>query len=175
MKYLKQLGLIASAVSLTFFIACSGGKDEPDTPKVSISISPSETVQIGESKTIQVTAQNTDFTVSSVTPAIGLECVKNGSAVTVTPSKKGDYAIMLTATADASKRAYARITVPQPLTPGSGYGAVKSYIGNSETYCFDYAAFPCVGSPKMVVFVIDFKDDTFEPGELEAVDMRSKK
>ena len=112
MKQLNRMGFIASTVMvLMFFTGCGDGKGE-NTRSVSISITETLDVLIGETKTLNVTRQNTaDFTVS-VNPATGSGCVKNGNdAVICTPTEEGTYTVTVTAAADTTKKADATLTV----------------------------------------------------------------
>ena len=42
------------------------------------------------------------------------------------------------------------------------YNDLRTYIGNDETYSMYEGTMPCVGKPKVLVFVIDFLNDTEE-------------
>lgn len=77
---------------------------------VTIGINPSElSVKLGGTGTFTVTTQRTDFVLSTPTEA---GCVRVGAAVTVTcmPTAIGSYEVTVTATADGTKKAAARIT-----------------------------------------------------------------
>jgi len=115
MQYPKRAGFIVAAVCFMFFAACEGerrvGNSSEDNPFVQISISQVGTakMRLGESKTLNVTPTNTDFTLSS--PA-GAGCVKNGATTVIcTPVSEGKYDIKVTATADTKKSAATTITV----------------------------------------------------------------
>ena len=101
-------------VFLLFLAACGGNskKSRPDalSKPVSISILPETAlVEAGARVTLNVTAQNTDFTVS-VNPTYG-NCVKSGYSAVCTPVATGTYDVIVIATADNTKTATARITV----------------------------------------------------------------
>ena len=66
---------------------------------------------VGETKTLNITTQNTDFTVS-VSPASGSGCVKSGNnTVSCTPTKAGIYNVTVTAGADETQKAASVLTV----------------------------------------------------------------
>ena len=120
MKHLKSAVSI-TVIFLLFFTGCGGGGGSstppftptpPPTQGVSLSIT-TQTVKayVGEPKTISVTAQNTDFTVSA-TPS-GSGCVKSGNNVVCTPTASGNYTVTVTATADTTKKVSATVTVPE--------------------------------------------------------------
>ena len=128
MSILNKSAFITATIFLMFFTAC-GGNTPPDTwipgdgSAVSISITQSMSMLIGETKTLNVTKQNTDGFTVSVSPASGLGCVKSGdSSVACTPTVAGTYTVTVTATADTSKKANATVTVTEstqsdPTTP----------------------------------------------------------
>ena len=113
MNSLKKAGIISATIFLMFFIACGGGNNNNNNSQaVNITITQTLTVHVGESKNLQVTRQNTDDFTLSVSPASGLDCVKNGNnAVACTPTASGSYAVTVTATADATKKSTATVTV----------------------------------------------------------------
>ena len=100
---------------LLLIIAC--GRDNENnirnptspTPSVSIHITPSLTMRIGETNTLYVTTQNTDFTLSPV--PVGSGCTKSSKTVSCTPTATGTYGITVIATENTSKVATAQITV----------------------------------------------------------------
>jgi len=99
-----------------FFAACGDGKKaaptEKQTDPATISISQPSSARVGELKTLTVTRRNTpDFNLT-VTPASGSGCGKrNVDTVDCTPTAAGTYAITVTATADATVKAIATLTV----------------------------------------------------------------
>ena len=121
MNPLKKTIFITATIFLMFFIACGGGGNNNDntnnnnnTPTVSISITQTLNMLVGETKTLSVTRQNTDDFTLSVSPASGSSCVKSGiNAVTCTPTAAGTYTVTVTATADTSKSASATVTVTE--------------------------------------------------------------
>ena len=112
MNLLKKSRFIATTVFLMFFTACSDNKP-PVLPKtVSISITQTLSLRVGETATLNVTRQNTDDFKLSVNPASGSGCVKSGnSAVTCKPTMADIYTITVSATADETKKASATVTV----------------------------------------------------------------
>ena len=113
MRCLRAIGLFAAEISLLLFVACGGGGSKNDDKlPVSVSITQSTRVRIGESKTIPVSTQNTDFT-ATVSPASGSGCAKEGSAVKCTPTLTGTYTVTVTATEDTSKKSSLVLTVPE--------------------------------------------------------------
>ena len=114
---MKRALSITAAISLLLFTACGGGNnsDAPDiTPTVSISITQTLNVHVGETKTLNVTRQNTnDFTVS-VSPASGSGCAKSANdTVVCAPTAAGKYTVTVEATADTSKKSSSIVTVPE--------------------------------------------------------------
>ena len=127
MKQVKTAVFIAAALSLMFFASCGGGSSNSGSsnnkPAVSLSVQTNSVkAYFGVSKTIPVTAQNTDFTVST-NPTSGSGCVKNGSNVVCKPTAAGTYTVTLTATADTSKKVSATVTVPE----------LEIFSGNGQT------------------------------------------
>jgi len=118
MSPLKKSVFITAAIFFMSFIACGGGNNNGADTRVNppsvvnISITPTANALVGETKTIPVTTQNTDFTVS-VSPASGSECNKSGANVVCTPTTAGTYNITVTATADNTKRAVCILTVTE--------------------------------------------------------------
>jgi len=119
MCHLKKSGFIAASIFLMFFTACGGGNNYNNSnnnnnqPVVNISIAPSLTVRVGESKTLNVTRQSTDDFTVTASPASGSGCGKSGNnAIVCTPTAAGSYTVTVTATADTSKRAQTTVTVP---------------------------------------------------------------
>jgi len=117
MKHLNQAGYVTTVMFLMFIAACGGSggggiiddlKNNPSS--VNISITQSQSMRIGETKTLNITRQNThDFTLSA---PIGSGCVKNSvDAVSCTPTATGTYTITVTATADTTKKASVTVTV----------------------------------------------------------------
>ena len=97
---------------LLLIIACGGSNEnnkKNPTPSVSIHITPSLTIRIGETDTLYVTTQNTDFTLSPV--PVGSGCAKSSNTVSCSPTATGTYDIIVIATENTSKAATARITV----------------------------------------------------------------
>ena len=119
MKYQKIYGLIITAIISMFFVACGGGSSSGENrdgnnnnpPVVNISMASSVKTYVGEQKTIPVTVQNTDFTVSVSQSGSG--CIKSGSNIVCTPTMSGNYTVTATATADAAKKVSATVTVPE--------------------------------------------------------------
>ena len=77
---LKKVESIAIVTILILFIACGGGgstpSSQPPTTFVSVAITPSISMREGESRTISVTTQNTDFTISAKTRCLELPWFK---------------------------------------------------------------------------------------------------
>lgn len=90
----------------------SGGGNNNNPTTISVSITPTVSVRVGETRAISVTTQNTDFTVS-VDPASGSGCQKNGADIICAPTASGTYTLTVTATADTTKKATATVTVPE--------------------------------------------------------------
>ena len=130
------------ALLILSLTACGGGgggskPGNPGQKTVSISILPkTASVEIGKSVTLTVNAQNTDFTVSS-TPASGSGCVKSGGSVACTPTRAGTYDITVTASADTTKTATARITVSNPPVPVHEIEVIESPGEIDETVYAD--------------------------------------
>jgi len=82
----------------------------PPALSIAITITPTTlTMFVGETKTLNVITQNTDFTVSA-DPGSG--CIKNGNnTVSCTPTAAGTYTVAVTATADATKKATVQVNV----------------------------------------------------------------
>ena len=124
----KRAGFVAITVVSMFLIACGGSNvdNKNKTPLPAISISQSKvTAYVGEQKTIPVTAQNTDFSVS-ISPSSGSGCVKSGvNAIVCTPAATGVYIVTVTAMADATKKVSATVTV------------VESYLPPADAYTGD--------------------------------------
>jgi hypothetical protein len=120
MEYIKKAGFIFTTTCLMFFIACGGdysndksdGSYNSSAASVAITRMPVK-VYVGESKTIPVTARNTDFTVSAAPSGSG--CVKNerGDGVFCAPAAAGTYTVTVTATADAAKEVKTTVNVPE--------------------------------------------------------------
>ena len=114
MKYLKITGLFTAAMLLLLLAACGGNNkkndDNPPPPAVSITITPTLNMLVDESKTLTVTPQNTDFTVS-VNPTSGSGCEKSDNTVVCEPTLAGTYTVTVTATADTTKKATAQVNV----------------------------------------------------------------
>ena len=129
MNHLKKNGFITLAIFSMFFAACGGGSPTPPPPPPAVSLSMASSVKayVGESKTIPVTAQNTDFTVSVSQSGCG--CEKSGNNIVCTPTVSGAYTVTATATADAAKKVSATVTVPELEVLG----------GNSQTLYADDA------------------------------------
>jgi hypothetical protein len=112
-----------------------------DTSMISIS-PPSAIVLLGGSRTFEVTARNTDYTLS-VSPESGAGCVKNDYTVICTPTEAGTYNVTVTADTYTTKTATATLLATQD---GSGpaliekasikyhtyYGGTGSYYGSRE-------------------------------------------
>jgi len=124
-KYRWKNGWVPFAIIMLLFALTAAGcggdggsspKTTPpgQTPVIGISISPT-TMNIGETRTLNVTRTNTnDFTLS-VSPSTGHGCLKSGSnAVVCTPTVAGTYTVTVTATADVTKSASAMLTVVSP-------------------------------------------------------------
>ena len=120
MKMKWKTGFFVPVMALILLLTACGGNNSD----VSISISPATAqMDLGKSVSLNVNARNSNFTLSA--PA-GAGCVESGNVVTCTPTTAGVYDIKVTATADTSKDATARITVNIPpfeadmltLTPG---------------------------------------------------------
>ena len=132
MTHCKRVGFITTAIISMFFIACGGGGSNggnnnnrnDNAPSISISQSAVK-AYVGEPKTINVTAKNTDFEVS-VSPS-GSGCAKSDNGVTCTPTAAGMYTVTVTATVDASKRVTAMVTVPE----------LEIFGGNGQTLYAD--------------------------------------
>jgi len=135
MKQAKTAALITAAMSLMLFAACGGSSNNnpvkpPDNPpSVSVPVTPIS-AYVGVPVTIQVTAKNTDFNVSSST---GLSCSKSGGNVVCTPSAVGTYTVTVTATADPSKSVSATVTVSD-ITIGITPGAEETEVGVAKTF-----------------------------------------
>ena len=128
MKHLKTKGVII-ALSLTFLIACGGSKTKK--PPASLSVAPQVSVRVGESKTVPVTAQNTDFTVSA--DKTGSGCARaDDKSIVCTPTATGEYHLTLTATANKSITARLTVNVSEPLTL-SVAPQVNARVGESKT------------------------------------------
>ena len=114
-----NVGFIATAIFLmTFFTACGDKEKKPPVTSVSISISPITTnINVGETRTLNVTRTNTNDFNLSVNPSTGHDCVKSGSnAVVCKPTAAGTYTVTVTASADSTKTATATLTVsPAPV------------------------------------------------------------
>ena len=103
---------------------CGGGgggggntpKPPNPTPIISISISPAtQNIQPGQPATLTVNAQNTAITWPAAAEVAG-SFTTSGNTVTWTPpAAAGTYEFTVTATADTSKRATARVTVSAPV------------------------------------------------------------
>jgi formylglycine-generating enzyme required for sulfatase activity len=126
MKQLK-ISRIPIVVILLFLTAC--GSDSKKDVNV-IFVNDMATITLKQSEVFNVTATNTDFTVSTI-PITGAGCAKSGNAVTCTPTASGTYVITITATADTSKTDKATLTVnditiaivsepPATVTVGAG-------------------------------------------------------
>ena len=119
MSPLKKTGFITLAIFSMFFAACGGDStsnkqrdgNNNNQPVVSLSMASSVKAYVGESKTIPVMTQNTDFTVSVSQSGSG--CIKSGSNIVCTPTASGNYTVTATATADALKKVSAALTVPE--------------------------------------------------------------
>jgi uncharacterized protein YjdB/alpha-tubulin suppressor-like RCC1 family protein len=86
----------------------------------------------GETKTLAVTVENTDYTVS-VSPATGLTCTKSGNnAINCVASAGGRYTVTATAVADTSTKARAFVTVINTVDAVVGKTAVVG-AGSSHT------------------------------------------
>ena len=112
-KYQEKIRYISVLVAtqLLLLTTCEGGGNNNHQPvdDVSISIVLSLTMRIGETKSLTVTTQNTEFTL--LTPE-GSGCIKSGNiAVTCTPTTAGTYDVMVTATEDTTKKATATVNV----------------------------------------------------------------
>jgi len=119
MSHLKKSGLIAASIFLLFFTACGGGSNGGNNPApqprpaVTISIAQSLTVRVGESKTLNVTRQNTDDFTVSASPASGSGCTRtDANTVRCAPTAAGTYTVTVTATADTSRTSSSTVTVP---------------------------------------------------------------
>ena len=104
-----------------FFTACGGGGSSTPTPTpppktVSISISPAtRDIDAGQSVTLTVFAQNTAI-IWPAASAVAGHFDASGNTVTWTPpAVAGAYEFTVTAAADTSKQATARITVKPPV------------------------------------------------------------
>ena len=117
LKFRKKVaGFIPAAMFLMFFAGCGGRSSNEgvrNPPVVNISISqPTVNMRVGETRTIPVTTQNTDFTFL-VSPASGSGCARSGGSVVCTPSVADTYIITVTATADATKSVAVTLNVSE--------------------------------------------------------------
>ena len=120
MKQVKTAAFITAVISLMFLAACGGGGSSSDAPFLSIQTA-TVNAYVGETATIQVTARNTDFTVS-VSPATGSGCAKSGNNVVCTTSAVGTYTVTVTAIADTTKSVSATVAVTNPAAQiAAGY------------------------------------------------------
>ena len=141
-KEFKQIRIVITAMFLMFFIGCggesggggnnsgnnnNGGNNNDRT--VRISISPTTfSMLVGETRTLSVDAQNTDFTLS-VSPISGSGCVKSSNnALACKPTSEGEYRVTVTATADTSKQVTARIRVTDPEMLGDNFEEIYTPI-----------------------------------------------
>ena len=118
----KYSGFIATVIISMFFIACGDNKGNSgnnnnnnqngNMPTISMSQS-NVKAYVGDVKTIPVTAQYTDFTVTASPSGSGCAKSANNAAVTCTPTASGTYTVTVTATADTTKRVTATVTVPE--------------------------------------------------------------
>ena len=114
MKYQKQIGFLVSTMILLLFTVCgnSDGNNNSNDKSINILITKEMRINIGETKTLKVTRQNTDDFIVSVNPPVGSGCVKSGiNDVTCTPIATGVYFINVSATADTSIVSSAQVTV----------------------------------------------------------------
>jgi hypothetical protein len=117
MKTCLTTAILALSLAL---ISCSGGKDNPappPPPQVSIGITPNTaTAKPTKSVELVVTARNTDI----IFPADvqGSFTVTNNKVIYTPPSIAGTYEFAVTASADTTKKATARITVDDSRTKG---------------------------------------------------------
>ena len=124
---------------LALFTACGDGGSSNNNgggnnnqSSVSVSITPaSVTAYFGESKSIPVTTQNTDFTIS-VSPASGSGCIKSGNNIVCTPTASGTYSVKATATADTTKSVTATVRVPELEILGGGNDELTFYADDTE-------------------------------------------
>lgn len=124
MRCLKIVTFGIITTFLMFFIAC-GYENESSSrsnlwrnpgnnQNVNIAITQSLSMLVGDTKTLNVTTQNTDFSVS-VSPASGSGCYKSGNnVITCTPTVEGTYTVTATATADEITKAPSVLTVTAP-------------------------------------------------------------
>jgi hypothetical protein len=113
--------LSTAILALSFaLISCSGGKDNPappPPPQVSIGITPNTaTAKPTKSVELAVTARNTDIIFP--TDVQGSFTVTNNQVTYTPPSIAGTYEFTVTASADTTKKATARITVDDSRTKG---------------------------------------------------------
>ena len=132
MKYLKTMGIVASALLLLFLTAC-GGNSNSGTPTPTLTLSPTTAdIILGNSRTFTVTATNTDFTVT------GNGCTKNNATTVVcTPTSEGTHELTVTATADASLTRKATMTVKKvdiAIATATGETEVEVMVGESVAF-----------------------------------------
>jgi len=132
---IKKTVIVTTVMFLMLFTACGGMNNLWKNPgnknntDVSISISQSMTIRVGESGILRVTRRNTDDFTISVNPAIGSGCSKSGNnAVTCTPTAPGTYIVTVTASADTLKKASATVTVSEGTIDVPGASVNKTLL-----------------------------------------------
>lgn len=112
LRFLRTMTIVVIAlISMTFAIACSGSKsNNSNSGTVTITISPDvERVEAGRPVTLTVRTQNTEI---AWPEAVEGSYTKNGAqAIWTLPETRGEYEFTVTATADPSKKATAKVTV----------------------------------------------------------------
>ena len=134
MKYLRAMGIMASALLFLILTACGGNngdKSRISNPTPTLTLSPiTARIALGKSETFTVTATNTDFTVT------GDGCAKNSSTTVIcTPTKAGTYELTVTAAADTTLTRKATITVVEvdiALTSDSNESEIK--VGETKIF-----------------------------------------
>ena len=136
MKYLRTMGIVASALLLLIMTACGGNnndKDKRGSGTATLTLSPTTTdVVLGKSQTFTITATNTDFTVT------GNGCTKNNATTVVcTPTSEGVHELTVTATADTTLTRKATMTVKKvdiAIATVTGEVDAAVMVGDSVTF-----------------------------------------
>jgi hypothetical protein len=110
MKSLKRITFIIAITALLLLTACGGKKDT-----VSIDIAPeTASVEAGATITLTVTTKNTEIIWPADVDVVGNHSYSGNTATWTLPVTSGTYEFTVTAAADSTKKATAKITVTMP-------------------------------------------------------------